>query len=59
MQYRGYSVWGLYNLIDSLCTLLGFPAIFYISSGIQAQINTCKFKCLSAKYSSRRVERKI
>lgn len=59
MKYRGYSVWGLYNQIDSLCTLLGFPAIFYISSGIQAQIKSCRFKCLNVKYSSRRLKRKI
>lgn len=59
MKYRGYTVWGLYNQIDSLCTLLGFPAIFYICSGIQTWIKTCKFKCLSVKYSSRRLQRKI
>lgn len=45
MKYRGYTVWGLYIQTGSLCTLLGFPTIFYIHSGIQAQNKTCKFKC--------------
>lgn len=55
MKYRDYSVWGLYNQIDSLCTFLDFPAIFYISS----EIKTCKFKCLSVKSASRQTKRKI